>query len=93
MQALSALVNKSGVPRDELAKLQAPEDDGDESDEDFLTEAQQREAAREKYRGKLLSVIVDPIRKVLSGAVFLYPRLDADGTLDLVRPCACCCVT
>ena len=85
LQALSSLVNKSGVPREYIANVQAGKDgDGrdDESDEEYTEAA----AVVDKHRGQLLKVIVDPIRKVLSGALFLYARLDADGAPDLVRP-------
>ena len=84
LQALSSLVNKSGVPREYIANVQAGKDgDGrdDESDEEYTEAA----AVVDKHRGQLLKVIVDPIRKVLSGALFLYARLDADGAPDLVR--------
>ena len=37
------------------------------------------------HRFKLLSAVVDPMRRVLSTAYHLYPKRLADGEIDLVR--------
>jgi hypothetical protein len=98
-QALAALVNQSGIPRQWIEERQAgiandDDGEGDDDDEEYapmpardVAAAKGRKDAAKKYRLKLLNSIVDPLRRMLSTAETLYVKKQNDS-IDLVRSCA-----
>jgi hypothetical protein len=88
LQALEALVDGSRVSKEYIMAKQKegePSDDDSSDDELALTDKETASKVRTSNQFRMLSGIIDPIRRVLSAGTTLYPKRLQDGTPDLVR--------